>query len=204
MPRRHTVRSDEPNTAYYVHIEGNGGRALFFDDGDYRYFLQIFSRHLSTTVQRDTISRPYIHLTGAIDLLAYAVVADHIDMIVYQKEKGALVRLMRAVTASYSRYFNRKYQSSGTLFNGRYKSTSLTTDEQLIDSSRYVHRIPTDWTGYWYSSLPAYMNEVPTPEWMDTRRILDLFENDAIYKNFMYDDEDYTDTLEEISSVLPL
>jgi REP element-mobilizing transposase RayT len=53
-----------------------------------------------------------------------------------------LGKLMGRISASYTRYFNKKYNYIGHLFQGRYFSELIKSDEQMLKISRYVHLNP--------------------------------------------------------------
>ncbi len=46
---------------------------------------------------------------------------------------------MHKLGTAYPMYFNSKYKRSGSLFQGRYKSVSVKTDEQLLYLSAYIN-----------------------------------------------------------------
>ena len=53
-----------------------------------------------------------------------------------------LGKLMGRISASYTRYFNKKYNYIGHLFQDRYFSELIKSDEQMLETSRYVHLNP--------------------------------------------------------------
>jgi hypothetical protein len=63
--------------------------------------------------------------------------------------------------------------------------------------SRYIHINPKNWSIYKYSSLPYYREKYP-PEWMQPKRIIDLFSSPDEYETFLADYEDYKNMLAEI------
>ena len=102
---------------------------------------------------------------------------------------------------SYSRYFNKKYDLSGALFETTYKASIVTLDNYLIHISRYIHINPKNWRTYNYSSLPFYLGQKP-PAWLQPKRITGLFSSSNEYEIFLADYEDYKDALDEIKHEL--
>lgn len=59
-------------------------------------------------------------------------------------------------------YFNKKYKRVGSLFQGPYKAVEITSENQLLYLSKYIHRNPIGLTrrepvGYKYSSYTNYL-----------------------------------------------
>jgi putative transposase len=101
---------------------------------------------------------------------------------------------------SYSRYFNKKYELSGALFESRYKASRISSDPYLMHISRYIHLNPTDWMAYPYSSIHAYF--IRPPEWLEPGRIIDLFSSLPAYANFLNDYVDYKKSLDTVKDEL--
>ena len=55
--------------------------------------------------------------------------------------------------------------------------------------SRYIHLNPRNWRDYEYSSLPYYLHQI-SDEWIDPKRIVELFDEPERYLQFMEDYEE--------------
>jgi putative transposase len=202
MPSRNVLKVDTPESYYHIYARGHSRQVIFRDDEDHRVFLNVFKRHLSKDEVTDNLGRPYVHLRGEIELLCYCLMPNHFHLLVYQAEQGAMQKLMRSVMTTYSRYFNKKYDSSGPLFESRYKASRISSDPYLMHISRYIHLNPKeDWRVYPYSSIHAYFG-IGQPEWLQQERITDLFESLPVYADFIYDHEDYKKSLALIQDEL--
>ena len=197
MPSRNVIKIDVEQSYYHVYARGHGRQPIFRDDEDYRVFLGLLKRHLSVDEVTDKYSKPYPHLRGQIELLCYCLMENHLHLLLYQSEKGAMSRLMRGVMTSYSTYFNKKYDTSGALFESRYKASRISSDEYLMHISRYIHLNPSDWRAYPYSSISAYFG-IGQSEWLQQDRIIELFGTLPIYADFLDDTEDYEKSLDDI------
>jgi putative transposase len=197
MPSRNVVKADIPNTFYHVYARGHGKMEIYQDDNDYRVFLNLIKRYLNIEITIDPTGQPYNNLHDKIELTCYCLMPNHFHMLLFQINERAMSRLMRGIMTSYSRYFNNKYKLSGAVFETTYKASIISSDKYLMHISRYIHINPKNWSIYKYSSLPYYREKYP-PEWMQPKRIIDLFSSPDEYETFLADYEDYKNMLAEI------
>lgn len=94
---------------------------------------------------------------------------------------------------AYSRYYNLRYKRSGTLFEGSFLASRITSEEYLQHVSRYIHLNPVDINknplSYSYSSL-SYFSSKKHAEWIHPERILGEGEADSYVKS-LKDGEEY-------------
>ncbi len=201
MPSRNILKIDMPESYYHLYARGRGRQKIFHDNEDYRTFLSMFSRHLSEDAEYDALGRKYPHLRSDIELLTYCLMQNHFHLLVYQNIDGSMSRLMRSVMNSYTRYYNLKYNTSGSLFESTYKASRVSTDDYLLHISRYIHLNPGDWDMYDHSSYQYYRDN-NHPEWLQPERILDLFRSRESYMNFVKDYEENKFMLDTIKHEL--
>ena len=123
MPRR--ARLTLAGVPHHVVQRGHNREATFFADEDYLAY-----RHsLKEGAQR---YRCAIH--------AYALMTNHVHLLLTPASEDGLSRLMRHLGSRYVQYVNFVYKRRGTLWEGRYKS-SLVDQEQYLLNKRYRSRI---------------------------------------------------------------
>lgn len=78
-------------------------------------------------------------------------------------------KVMHSINLSYARYYNRKYDRYGHVFQDRFKSKVVNNRRYLLTLSAYIHNNPKDITGYEnnvedypFSSLKEYLNKTDT------------------------------------------
>lgn len=201
MPSRNVLKVNLPDTYYHVYARGRGKQNIYHDDEDYRTFLNLFKRHLSNNKVLDSQGLPYMHLHGKVELLCYCLMPNHFHLLLYQVDPASMSRLMRAVIAAYTRYYNKKYSTSGSLLESTYKASRITSDAYLLHISRYIHLNPKNWRQHPYSSIHAYFG-VGNPSWLQPKRVVELFESLPVYADFLDDTKGYKDSLEDIKSEL--
>lgn len=86
---------------------------------------------------------------------------NHVHFLATPYENHVVSRMMQALGSRYVRYFNREYQRSGTLWEGRFKSSLVQSDLYLLKCQRYIELNPvrasmvSDPTEYVWSSYQS-------------------------------------------------
>lgn len=197
MPSRNVLKIDISDSYYHIYARGASRQKVFVDKTDYHVFLDLFRRYLSEEEIKDSAGIPYLKLYEDIELLGYCLMPNHFHLLVYQVNEHAMQRLMRGVMTAYSRYFNKKYKRSGSLFESRYKASRIDSDPYLMHISRYIHLNPKSWQDYPYSSLKYYLNG-HDEDWLQESRIIELFKSRKEYAEFVADYESVKESLEMI------
>lgn len=112
---------------YHVLNRANGRQGLFDDDGDYA----AFERVLDEAQQRVDMR-----------ILAYCVMPNHWHLVLWPYRDGELSRFMSWLTLTHTQRWHAYRQTVGTghLYQGRFKSFVVQTDEHLLTVCRYVER----------------------------------------------------------------
>lgn len=101
-------------------------RPLFEDDTDRASFLDAFSRICSLTGTR---------------ILAWALMGTHVHLLVRCAEYP-LSGFMQQVLSRYARFFNRRHDRTGHLFEDRFRSILVNDESYLLSVIRYIHLNP--------------------------------------------------------------
>lgn len=101
---------------YHVMLRGINQTQLFYEDEDYYAFLESLGRF-----EEDC----------AFGLMAYSLMGNHIHLLIKVKEAG-LSLIIKKLALSYSHWFNAKYDRSGYLFQGRFKSEPVEDDAYFL------------------------------------------------------------------------
>ena len=103
------------NIPVHVLQVGHNQQPCFFDELDYKYYLY----QLKKSSEKYDVA---VH--------SFVLMANHIHLLATPANKAALGRMMQSLGRNYVQFINEKYNRSGTLWEGRYKST-------LIEPSSY-------------------------------------------------------------------
>jgi putative transposase len=186
MPRRNVIKEDAPDSFQHVYARGHSKHKIYVDEEDYITFLTLLQRYLSAEEAHDPYGVSYPNFYNKLELVAYCLMPSHFHLLVYQRQPRAMAQFMQSVLTSYSRYFNKKYKRSGSLFESRYKASMISDDSYLDHITRYIHLNPRHWRDYAYSSLPYYLQRDEV-SWIRPKRILELFSSRDEYLKFVSD-----------------
>ena len=126
MPR--TARVVLSGYPHHVIQRGHNRAPVFVSEADYEFYLEILKEWKELLRCR---------------VYAYCLMTNHVHLVIDPGENASsLALLMKRIAARYTRYINRVEQRSGTVWNGRYKSSPIETDRYLLACCRYVELNP--------------------------------------------------------------
>lgn len=200
MPARNIVKSYIENGYYHIYNRGVEKRIIFQDEQDCKMFLFYIKLYLSPIEEVQKLSAVKIrvnrfiplNLSKEVDLLSFALMPNHIHLLVKQYTSDGIIKFTRRLSTGYVMYFNRKYNRLGGLFQSTYKAAFIDSDEYLIHLSRYIHHNPMklenpSFDFVTFSSYPYYV-EQKYASWIKPKEILSYFNRrnpNLSYKNFV-------------------
>ena len=149
-----TARLILPGHPHHVYQQGNNRQTVFLDDEDF----DTFSKWLKEA------SRQF-----RVDIHAYAILGNAYHLLVTPTDETGLARMMQWVGRYYVPYFNRKYKRSGTLWEGRFKTSIVDAENGLLECSRFIELKPVltglsvQPEGYQWSSYSHHAGIKPDP-----------------------------------------
>ena len=116
-----------------------------------------------------------------IELLCYVLMPNHFHLEIRQKNKNDMEDFMRSLITKYSKYFNKRYDRVGPLFQGRYNAILISNERYLLHLGRYIHLNPQEiltykqnLSSYTWSSYPAYVSNLNI-SWLNKNYFLSDF-----------------------------
>jgi len=152
MARR--PRLDLPGIPQHVIQRGNNRCACFFEQSDYQKYMQFLA-----LARRKAECK--IH--------SYVLMTNHVHLLVTGKYEGSVSVMMQSLGRCYVKYFNEQHQRTGTLWEGRFRSTLVDSDNYLLSCYRYIELNPvraklvTDPAEYLWSSYKHHLCERHDP-----------------------------------------
>ena len=77
-----------------------------------------------------------------VDIHAWVFMTNHVHLLATPQKEGAVSKMMQSIGRVYVRYFNKTYQRTGTLWEGRFKSCVVETEYYLLACYRYIELNP--------------------------------------------------------------
>lgn len=106
-----------------ISLRGNNRETLFADEEDYRVFLQCLKRACGEF-------SPALH--------AFALLDTRILLLLSPPDKTSLARFIQHLGRCYVPYFNKKYQRSGALLEGRYHNCLIESPTYFLVCQKYL------------------------------------------------------------------
>lgn len=163
LPRDARIRSK--SKIYHIMLRGVNRQDIFEDEGDVKRFLETIKRYKE-------VSR--------FKIFAYCVMNNHVHILMEEIEES-ISNIIKRISSSYVFWYNKKYERCGHLFQERFRSESVETDEYFLTVLRYIHQNPVkagmvrDIQTYKWSSYREYIDK---PEIIDIDFTLDMFSDD--------------------------
>jgi putative transposase len=125
MPRRARIVA----AGYPMHaiLRGIDRAAIFFSEADYRAFLAALAA---------------LAANESVRVHAYVLMTNHVHLLATPATDRGPARLMKGLGQRYVQYVNRTYRRTGTLFEGRFRSSLIEADSYLIACQRYIELNP--------------------------------------------------------------
>lgn len=121
-----SLRKKSSTGIYHVMLRGINGQPIFDEEEDRYRLLSTFYR--------------YKRVSG-FQLFAYCFMENHIHLLIQENEE-TISQVVKRVSASYVYWYNRKYERSGYLFQGRFLSEVVENDSYFLTVLRYIHQNP--------------------------------------------------------------
>jgi putative transposase len=119
MPRR--TRRYIPGLPYHSVQRGNNREACFIEPENYQYYLTLWQQ----------IAKRY-----GVSVHAYCLMTNHIHFLVTPTSELAISNTMKVVGSRYASYINCRYKRTGTLWEGRHRSSLVQSEKYLLTCSQ--------------------------------------------------------------------
>lgn len=153
MPAKNLYREAKEGIYSHIYNKGTEKRIIFNDEEDCEVFLGFLKSYLSPPQDPESIKKSFtVHgrifqgtphqpknYFNKVEIIAYSLMPDHFHLLVHQKTRGSVESFMRSLSTRYSMYFNKKYQHTGALFEGPYKSVQIADELRMLYLTHRLH-----------------------------------------------------------------
>ena len=125
MPRM--ARIVLPNYPHHVVQRGHNRQAVFAEDEDFERYIATLRRYA---------------LDFGVRIYAWCLMTNHVHLLLCPSDTTGLGKLMKRLAGRQTRYHNQLESRSGTLWEGRYKSSVVHREDYLLACCRYIELNP--------------------------------------------------------------
>ncbi|ASN03573.1 REP-associated tyrosine transposase [Virgibacillus necropolis] len=165
-----------PGAIYHITARGNRRDSIFHDFHDYQSYMGLIG-----SCKQDFPF--FIH--------AYCLMPNHIHLLLETKEEPP-GNIIKFIHSRYAIYFNKRYELTGHVFQGRYHPKLINSNDYFLKASRYIHLNPVEAKmtskpeHYFWSSYSNYMDGSEEKSILETSRVLSLFQEPCRKKYCTY------------------
>ena len=112
-----------PGYPHHIVQRGNNRQDIFLDDADRERYLWLLAE----------AAKRY-----AVPIHAFVLMSNHIHLLATPPDSTAIAAVMQSVGRAYVPWFNKRRERTGTLFEGRFRSSVVDADYYLFACARYI------------------------------------------------------------------
>lgn len=204
---------------YHIYNHSNSGEQIFQRKRDIERALRLldfyrfdqkmrfsYFNRLDSDKRKEYLGFPREKI---VTIYSYCLMPNHYHFLLREEREMGIIRFVSNFQNSYAKYFNKKYKRMGVLFRRPFKANHISTDEEFVHISRYIHLNPV--TSYIFdsdelekskiTSFYLYMNK-NIKSFVDVDFLFRIFKTKENYKKFVFDQVDYQRKLAKLKKAL--
>ena len=115
------------NAVYHISIRGNNKQMILREDLDKIVFLKTLRKFKNRF---------------KFKLFGFVIMDNHVHLVIETNDSINISKIMQAVALSYSQKFRHKYNYTGYVWQGRFKSNVIDNDRYILECINYIHNNP--------------------------------------------------------------
>jgi putative transposase len=112
---------------YHLVQRGNNREVCFIEPENYQYYLALWKE---------------CSIRYGVSVHSYCLMTNHIHFLVTPESSESISRAMSVIGSRYAYYFNKTYKRTGTIWEGRHKSSLIQSDKYFLSCCRYIELNP--------------------------------------------------------------
>lgn len=192
------------NEYYHIYNRGTEKRKIFLDDSDYFRFLLSMrlmndekdglmflwknhhAKYPNSSVE-EFLRSNLKKRKPLVEFICYSMISNHFHFMMRQLAEKGIEKFMQRIGIGYAMYFNSRYERSGTLFQGKFKSSPIRPENFLylsayINCNVEIHGIEKAESWRW-SSYSDYLGKTEYGL-CNKKIIMGNFKGSQDYRNF--------------------
>ncbi len=182
------IRIKYNGAVYHVMNRGAGRRYVLNDENDNKETFLFFLSEIVKKYQ--------------IEIYAFCIMDNHYHLLL-KTPLANISEAIKYIQSMYTRTYNIKNNSDGSIFRGRYKSILIDSDAYLLQAWKYIHLNPveanlSEGINYKWSSYRYYADKNKSLPWLHTEIILNLFSKSSVHQKFNLDSSHFDTAHKEL------
>lgn len=161
------LRISYAGACYHIISRGNRREDVFFQDADYELFLKKLF---------------YYSKIYEVEIHSYCLMTNHFHLQL-KTNLANISSFMRSFLTSFTILMNRRYNKSGHIFQGRYKSQLIESELYKNKLSRYIHLNPIKTASMKDKSVSECKQIIHDYKWSSFRNYIGIENNKLLNKN---------------------
>ncbi len=134
---------------YHIYNRGVEQRDIFLEENDLNRFLEsiIFfntEKPIGSLRDKKELSHQWSDRweeaeKRLVDVVCYCLNPNHYHLLLRQRQERGISEFIKRLSGGYTRFFNDKYSRNGVLFQGKFKSVHVNSNEYLLHLSVYIN-----------------------------------------------------------------
>lgn len=114
-------------TALHIMCRGNNKQKIFIHDADKLYYYSLMLQ---------------LKKENSITVFHYCLMDNHVHLIVWLNSNSKISKFIKQLNLSYFYYYHKRYDYTGHLWQGRFKSNIVDSDAYLLQCGKYIELNP--------------------------------------------------------------
>ncbi len=184
---------------YHIYNRGVDKRGIFLDEKDYQKFLRslkefnnksYYEERKKIIEEKKELSSFLAGLEKVAEIVVYVLIPNHFHLILKQVTENGISNLMHKIGTSFTNYFNKRHNRSGSLFQGPYKIIHVKNNDYFLWLTGYIngnieiHQLEKA-EFYQWSSFKSFLGQEKSEVLGNTEVILSQFRKPQDYKEFV-------------------
>ena len=139
-----------PGEFYHIYNRGTEKRDIFLSEVDYRRFVTLLHLcnslspvHMGNFLKQEKVNLFEVDVgERLVDIIAYCLMPNHFHLLIREVQENGTSKFMQKLLTGYTVYFNKYYERTGALFQGKFKASHASEDRYLKYLLSYIHLNP--------------------------------------------------------------
>lgn len=133
-----------PGEFYHIYNRGSDKRDIFIDSHDFDRFYKSLVQFntvdpIGSIYEQSFLKEDFQPSRPLVEIICYALNHNHYHLLLKQVADQGIEKFIQRLGTGYTKYFNHRHKRDGVLFQGKFKSIHVGSNEYLLHLSIYIN-----------------------------------------------------------------